>query len=54
MYGKKEGNYKSHHSNGQLHVKVNFIDGKMNGIYKSYHDNGQLFYEVNYIDGIPS
>jgi antitoxin component YwqK of YwqJK toxin-antitoxin module len=48
---KREGIYKSYHSNGQLYEEVNYIDGKREGEYKSYYGNGQLGEEMNYIDG---
>ena len=48
--GKKEGVYRSYHSDGQLWEEVNYIDGKKNGICKSYYSNGQLYEEVNYIN----
>ena len=51
LNGKRNGIYKSYHSNGQLESEVNYIDGKENGIHKSYYKNGQLREEVNYIDG---
>ena len=48
--GKREGEYKSYHKNGQLYEIYNCIDGKRNGEYKTYLDNGQLHAIYSYID----
>ena len=39
---KKNGEYISYYTNGQLYEICNYIDGKINGEHKSYYNNGQL------------
>ena len=39
---KKDGSYKSYHSNGQLEVKTSYKMGKRDGSYKKYDKEGEL------------
>ena len=47
-WGKKSGEWKMYHENGQLKLSLNYVFGYPNGESKSYYDNGQLEYSVNY------
>ena len=45
------GLYEDFHENGQLHIKVNHINGKEEGLYQQFFDNGQLNVECSFLDG---
>ena len=48
--GKKEGEYKSYHRNGQLWVIGNYVNGLKEGEFKQYYEIGQLWVICNYIN----
>ncbi len=43
LNGKKEGEYKSYHKNGQLNEIVMYTNNKKNGERKLYSTTGQLW-----------
>ena len=40
--GKKDGQWLSYHSNGQLSLKMTYVDGKRSGSKRSFHPNGKI------------
>ena len=50
---KRERLYRKFYDDGQLYIKVNYINNKKKGLYKKFYDDGQLEYEVNYINDVP-
>jgi antitoxin component YwqK of YwqJK toxin-antitoxin module len=49
--GKKQGEYKLWHVNGQLREHCYYVDGNLHGEYKWWHLNGQLSQHCYYVDG---
>ena len=49
--GKKNGQWLSYWSNGQLRSKGIFKDGIVDGLAERYYENGQLLEKVNFKDG---
>ena len=45
------GIVESFHTNGQLKLRTNFIDGEREGFFEEFHYNGQLRLRGNYDDG---
>ena len=50
-YGKKEGEYKMWHPNGQLFRQSYYKEGKYEGEFKWWWNNGQLRYQYSYKEG---
>ncbi len=54
--GKREGEYKEYHENGQLKKICNYSNDKKEGKYKQYYKNGKIYIICNYknakIEGI--
>jgi antitoxin component YwqK of YwqJK toxin-antitoxin module len=49
--GKRHGEFKRWHENGQLWQHCYFVDGKLHGDYKLWYENGQLRMHCFYVDG---
>ena len=49
--GKRDGEYRYWHFNGQLYTEGNYIMGKEVGIWKYWDDKGKLETEEKYLDG---
>jgi antitoxin component YwqK of YwqJK toxin-antitoxin module len=49
--GKKQGEYKRWHPNGQLATHCYYVDGKQHGEYKAWYSNGQTWVHCYYVDG---
>ena len=49
--GKKEGEYKSYHENGNLCWICTYINDKEEGISKTYYDTGEISFICYYVDG---
>ena len=43
--------FKRYHSNGNLRLEVEIVDGSRHGYYRRYHDNGTLEVEIYFEDG---
>jgi antitoxin component YwqK of YwqJK toxin-antitoxin module len=51
LKGKKEGRWKSYHSNGKKKYDENYKDGKLDGLATDWYKNGQKGLEGTYKDG---
>jgi antitoxin component YwqK of YwqJK toxin-antitoxin module len=49
--GKKQGEYKTWYSNGQLDIHCYYVDGILHGEYKWWYENGQPWVHCFYVDG---
>jgi antitoxin component YwqK of YwqJK toxin-antitoxin module len=49
--GKKQGEYKRWHPNGQLATHCFYVDGKRHGEYKLWYENGQQRVHCFFVDG---
>ena len=47
---KKDGEYKSWHTNGRLQIHCFYENGKKDGEYKFWNNNGKLLYHCFYKD----
>ena len=41
-HGKRHGEYKYWHYNGQLYIHTHNLNGKVHGEFKHWYENGQL------------
>tara|TARA_B100000780_G_scaffold74753_1_gene50264 strand:+ start:1064 stop:1759 length:696 start_codon:yes stop_codon:yes gene_type:complete len=48
--GRKEGEWKSYHESGELHIHCFYKDDWIDGIYQRFHENGSLASKGNLIE----
>jgi len=47
--GKKEGEYKEWHQNGELRRHCYYVDGKLEGESKQWYNSGQIYEDSNFV-----
>jgi antitoxin component YwqK of YwqJK toxin-antitoxin module len=50
--GELHGQYRTWHTNGQLFIERNFINGLFHGLCRIWYENGQSYNEATYKDGL--
>lgn len=51
LNGKLNGQGKTYHLNGKIHLTGNYTNGEKNGLFKEYDDNGNLETEYSMLNG---
>ncbi len=51
FYIDKNGKWVEYYENGQIFIKMNFVNRKANGEATRYYDNGQLAEKTNFVNG---
>ena len=46
-----DGEYIEYHSNGNVNIRANYVDGKLQGEYLGYYYGGNFAIRKNYVDG---
>jgi len=49
--GKRNGEFLTYHPNGEVNVKVNYIDGKKDGVFTISNIDGVVINKINYVNG---
>jgi antitoxin component YwqK of YwqJK toxin-antitoxin module len=49
--GQPHGLWKHYYSQGQLMIKVTYVNGKKHGLWESYYSNNQIMYKGVYVNG---
>mmetsp|Transcript_30666 Transcript_30666/g.34223 ORF Transcript_30666/g.34223 Transcript_30666/m.34223 type:complete len:205 (+) Transcript_30666:180-794(+) len=50
-HGKRHGDFRNWHNNGQLQRKQFYVDGRLEGDVKYWYEDGQLHRHFNFVDG---